>query len=127
MLVLSRKLNQDVIIGDNVKITVLKIKGNTVRLGIEAPRDVRVVRGELPRHEEEPQTQNAEVTIVFSDTKDKPLGDDCISVVPFDKKARSRDRIQGPSSHRVSTQREPLPPTLNTNRLQEILAEISGQ
>ena len=39
MLVLSRKQHQDIVIGDDIKITVLKVKGNTVRLGIEAPRD----------------------------------------------------------------------------------------
>ncbi len=49
MLVLSRKTDQEIIIGQNVKVTVLQIKGNTVRLGIDAPREVRVVRGELPR------------------------------------------------------------------------------
>ncbi|MEZ6092861.1 MAG: carbon storage regulator [Pirellulaceae bacterium] len=53
MLVLSRKTQQEVIIGENVRITVLQIKGNTVRLGIEAPRDIRVVRGELPAVDDE--------------------------------------------------------------------------
>jgi len=48
MLVLSRKLDQDIIIGDNIRIRILKIKGNTIRLGVEAPRDVKVLRGELP-------------------------------------------------------------------------------
>ena len=48
MLVLTRKQNEKIQIGDNVFLTVLRIKGNTVRLGIEAPKDVRVVRGELP-------------------------------------------------------------------------------
>ena len=43
MLVLSRKQNQEIIIGDNIKITVVKMKGNTVRLGIEAPREVNVL------------------------------------------------------------------------------------
>jgi carbon storage regulator CsrA len=47
MLVLTRKANQQIQIGENIVITVLQIKGNSVRLGIEAPRDVRVVRGEL--------------------------------------------------------------------------------
>ena len=47
MLVLSRKQNQEIVIGDGIKITVLKIKGNTIRLGIDAPRDVKVIRGEL--------------------------------------------------------------------------------
>ena len=47
MLVLTRKLKESIRIGDNITITVLRVKGNTVRIGIEAPRDVRVVRGEL--------------------------------------------------------------------------------
>jgi carbon storage regulator CsrA len=48
MLVLTRKLQQQIKIGDQVTITILRVKGQTVRVGIEAPRDVRVVRGELP-------------------------------------------------------------------------------
>lgn len=48
MLVLTRKRQEQIRIGDNVTITVLRIKGQAVRIGIEAPRDVRVVRGELP-------------------------------------------------------------------------------
>ena len=64
MLVLSRKLQQEIMIGDNIKVTVLKVKGNTVRLGIEAPRSVRVVRGELPPVEE----PMAEVTVVFDES-----------------------------------------------------------
>jgi len=48
MLVLTRKLQEKIHIGDDVTVTILKVKGRTVRLGIEAPRQVRVVRGELP-------------------------------------------------------------------------------
>lgn len=48
MLVLTRKLHEKIVIGDNVVVTVLRTKGNAVRLGIEAPRDVKIVRGELP-------------------------------------------------------------------------------
>ena len=51
MLVLTRKLQEQICIGDNVTISVLKIKGNTVRIGIDAPRDVRVLRGEIPQFE----------------------------------------------------------------------------
>ena len=47
MLVLTRKLDEAIRIGDDSKITVLRVKGNTIRIGIEAPRDVRVVRDEL--------------------------------------------------------------------------------
>lgn len=49
MLVLTRKLQEQIRIGNNVTITVLRVKGQAVRIGIEAPRDVRVVRAELPR------------------------------------------------------------------------------
>ena len=48
MLVLTRKMNEQIQIGDNITVSILRIKGNAVRVGIQAPRQVRVVRGELP-------------------------------------------------------------------------------
>jgi carbon storage regulator len=47
MLVLSRKENQKLVIGDNIVLTINRISGNRVTIGIDAPRDVRIVRGEL--------------------------------------------------------------------------------
>ena len=47
MLILTRRLNESLMIGDQVKITVLGVKGSQVRLGIEAPRDVSVHREEI--------------------------------------------------------------------------------
>jgi len=47
MLVLSRKAMQSVTIGSDIKITVIRVEGNQVRIGIEAPNDVRILRGEL--------------------------------------------------------------------------------
>jgi carbon storage regulator len=47
MLVLTRKVNKELVIGDDVVVTVLSIQGNTVRLGITAPREIPVQRGEL--------------------------------------------------------------------------------
>jgi len=53
MLVLTRKLEQQIQIGEGITVTVLEVKGNTVKLGIAAPREVRVLRAELkPRSEE---------------------------------------------------------------------------
>lgn len=49
MLVLTRKLQQQIKIGGEITITILRVKGNTVRVGVQAPRDVRVIRGELPK------------------------------------------------------------------------------
>ena len=53
MLVLTRKIQEQIRISDDITVTILRIKGSTVRLGIEAPREVRVIRGELPRQSEE--------------------------------------------------------------------------
>ena len=61
MLVLTRKLQQQIKIGDHVTVTILRVKGQTVRVGIEAPREVRVIRGELPR---EGATDAEETTII---------------------------------------------------------------
>src|SRR5689334_8217689 len=47
MLVLTRKYQEKIRIGNNITITVLRTKGKAVRLGIEAPSDVPVIRGEL--------------------------------------------------------------------------------
>ena len=56
MLVLTRKLNERIVIGDNVRITGVGIRGNPVRLGIEAPTEVPILRDELHRHKvEEPR------------------------------------------------------------------------
>ena len=49
MLVLTRKADQKIQIGQNVTITILEVKGRYVRVGIEAPPDVRVLRSELSR------------------------------------------------------------------------------
>ena len=49
MLVLTRKLQQQIKIGEQITVTILRVKGNTVRVGITAPREVRVIRGELPK------------------------------------------------------------------------------
>ena len=53
MLVLTRKLQQQIKIGEGIVVTILRVKGNTVRVGVQAPRDVRVIRGELPKNGEE--------------------------------------------------------------------------
>ncbi|WP_301108978.1 carbon storage regulator CsrA [Sporosarcina sp.] len=47
MLVLSRKSNDTIHIADNIEIRILEIKGDTVRIGIEAPKSVDILRGEL--------------------------------------------------------------------------------
>jgi len=47
MLVLTRRLGEAITIGDNVKLIVVEIDGNQVKLGIEAPREIEIYREEL--------------------------------------------------------------------------------
>ena len=49
MLILSRKCNEQIVIGENVVVTVVSIRGGNVRLGIEAPTNVTVHREEIYR------------------------------------------------------------------------------
>ena len=51
MLVLSRKEGEQLLIGDDIVLTVNRISGNRVAIGIDAPRSVRIVRGELQRRD----------------------------------------------------------------------------
>ncbi len=61
MLVLTRKLMEKLFIGDDICVTVVRLEGGQVRLGIDAPREVAVVRAELvperlgPRYKPEPR------------------------------------------------------------------------
>ena len=47
MLVLARKINESIIINDNIEITVLEVKGDQIKIGIDAPKSVPVYRKEL--------------------------------------------------------------------------------
>lgn len=47
MLVVTRGDGQTIKVGDDIVFTVVRVKGRRVRIGVEAPRDVRVLRGEL--------------------------------------------------------------------------------
>ena len=70
MLVLTRKANQSIMIGDSIEISVLSVMGEKVRLGIQAPRDVPVFRKEVFV---EIQQQNVEAAESSKDALDKPL------------------------------------------------------
>jgi carbon storage regulator len=63
MLVLSRKKNESIIINDDISIVVVEIRGDKVRLGIEAPKEIPVNRGEVQEailRERNAQTENEE-------------------------------------------------------------------
>ena len=58
MLVLTRKVNQQIRLGDDITVTILRVQGNSIRIGVEAPREVRVVRGELNALDQKTEHQN---------------------------------------------------------------------
>ena len=47
MLALARKVNESIVINDNVEVTILEIKGDQVKIGIDAPKSVPIYRKEL--------------------------------------------------------------------------------
>ena len=72
MLVLTRKVGERIQIGNDITVVVTKCAGNRVTLGIEAPRDVRIVRGELEEvinafgaEEESPKEDDEQVSVPF--------------------------------------------------------------
>jgi carbon storage regulator len=67
VLVLTRKVNQSIVIGDDIEVVVLEVRGEQIRLGIKAPRDVVVHRKEI--YEQIQEENQAASTI---DPKDIP-------------------------------------------------------
>ena len=55
MLVLSRKVGERILIGDNIAVTVVRVGPGVVRLGVDAPRDLVIVREELKEDAKSPQ------------------------------------------------------------------------
>jgi carbon storage regulator len=47
MLILSRKVNEKIMIGDDVSVSIIEVRGDQVRLGVDAPRNVKVFRQEV--------------------------------------------------------------------------------
>jgi carbon storage regulator len=47
VLVLTRKIGESIVIGDGITITIVDVKGDTVRVGVDAPREVKVQRSEV--------------------------------------------------------------------------------
>jgi carbon storage regulator CsrA len=101
MLVLTRKQRQQITIGDNITITVLRVKGQAVRIGIEAPDGVRILRSEL----------NA-IDKAFEDEslfEEMPVADGALRTENNDRRSRlgkeSQTKVNHPLSSPVGKQR----------------------
>lgn len=70
MLVLSRKTNETIKIGDDIELRIIEVKGETVRIGIEAPKSVDILRGELVQSISESNTEATALNpVLFSQLK----------------------------------------------------------
>lgn len=67
MLILSRKNGEKIMIGDNIEVVILEMKGEQVKIGVEAPRTMKVYRGEVY---EEIQIENREASNMDSEQID---------------------------------------------------------
>lgn len=61
MLALARKINESIIINDNVEVTVLEVKGDQVKLGINAPKTVPIYRQEIYKQIQEANAKAADI------------------------------------------------------------------
>ena len=68
MLILTRRVGETLMIGDEVTVTVLGVKGNQVRIGVNAPRDVAVHREEI--YERIKREQAGQANLTDSDSED---------------------------------------------------------
>ena len=59
MLILTRRVGETLMVGDHVTVTVLGVKGNQVRIGVNAPKDVSVHRQEIAERIQQQQEQSA--------------------------------------------------------------------
>jgi len=128
MLVLSRKLNQSIQIGSDVTISIISVKGNTVRLGITAPDSVRVLRGELvktpagedkattapsPDSNSDSQGSDAESpagVVHFQSAPDRPVSMEIDRRLPKPRAAANR-RLDSADGHQAPlARRMPNPP-----------------
>lgn len=72
MLVLSRKPNETIKIGDAIELQIIEVKGDTVRIGISAPTSIEILRGELVQSISDSNTEAIAVRkSVFSQFKKK--------------------------------------------------------
>ena len=85
MLVLSRKEGERIQIGDNITLVVSKVSGNRVTIGIEAPRDVKVVRGELGEVGSVPTDVDAVISGPTASTKVSSLREFAASILPLQR------------------------------------------
>ena len=99
MLVLTRKLQQQIKIGEQITVTILRVKGSTVRVGVQAPREVRVVRGELPKEQPAATATTEENTVEESTVIEFRVPVEAIAESGAGNETESKDEAAAPAAH----------------------------
>ena len=96
MLVLTRKTNEEIVIGNDIRITIVEVAPGRVKLGISAPRHVRVDRAEIHEKklgEQEAAVQQADVPVVVNRVADM-LPPPVVEAMPLPSRIRNLRRVK---------------------------------
>jgi carbon storage regulator len=125
MLVLTRKYQEKIRIGDNITITVLRTKGKAVRLGIEAPVNVPVVRGELKFEADEIADEPALVTAESNSASETNRGKRTRQI-PVESSWTTRSRLNHTARRRISQEAEIEHRRVPRTKVGQVLPRLVG-
>jgi carbon storage regulator CsrA len=107
MLVLTRKLQEKITIAGNITVTVLRVKGQTVRIGIEAPREIRVVRGELPMEATAEEASEETATVPSAKSPMREVSEEATAATASQPRATSRNNSRLPQRRKFDRYSQP--------------------
>lgn len=110
MLVLTRKSQEQILIDGQIVVTVVKIHGNAVRIGIEAPQDVRVVRGEIAAQPPRPAAGDALGEIASDATAPAAGQSPSTGTRPTGGGRKRRAPVATVTPSRRAAEKSPVPP-----------------
>ncbi len=126
MLVLTRKTKQQIHIGSNITITILHVKGQAVRVGIEAPRDVSVLRSEVAERSAEQHDRSVAERKQTAAQDDKNRATSSV-VGRFEPRNRLSDLVRCRATRESSLSPAPVDGAGAASALEVVRSLVQGQ